>query len=907
MHAKDFTASVAEEKPQDWHSLSTNAVEERLSSSFLGLTEREAAERLLKYGRNELLEEAGETALQIFFRQFRSFLMRILLVATVFSLLIGETVDALAILVILLLNGILGTFQEWQAERAIRQMKKMLGLRTAVIREGKIKEIEVSGVVPGDLVVLEPGKKVPADIRLLDSSGLETDEATLTGESTPIEKDPLPVAENAPLPERTDMAYMGTVTVNGHAKGYAVATGMHTEFGKIAQLSRETQSERTPLMDRLDRLGSTIGKITLVLAAVALGLGLIQGLPLFGLFLLGISLAVAFIPEGLPAVITLTLALGVKELARKKCLIRHLPASETLGSVTVICTDKTGTLTKNEMTVIRIGLPSGSQYEVTGTGYDPEGVFIREGEEVDPGGDKHLSAILNAGIRCNNATLIQEGEEFRIIGSPTEGALLVAAQKARISTKDSREPAPVTEFSFNSSRKRMTVVYTLGEGYIAYAKGAPEIILSLSSRYRAGDRERPLSEEMQKQIRHQYEEYAASGLRVIAIASRHLDAQDTLSPEFVEQDLTFLGMTGILDPPRPEVENAIRTCYSAGIEVMMITGDSPLTARAIADRIGLHSKGVLTGPEIESLSVEELNRSLEETKILARVSAEHKLRIIEALTRSGHVIAMTGDGVNDAPALKRAHIGVAMGIKGTDVAKESSDMILLDDNFASIVAGIQQGRREYDNIKKFTGYLLSSNTGEVVAILAALVLKLPLILVPVQILWINLVTDGVTALSLGVEREEIDVMRQKPRSAEEPVLGKGLFSALAVTGFYIGLVALILFITRYDPQTDAARARTVAFTAVIILETINLFNFRSFRFPLLRIGPFSNRYLFAAMAATILLQIIAVYTPVFQVFLQTAPLAAGDWILIMLWGLPILLLGELYKYRQANRRPEVAE
>jgi Ca2+-transporting ATPase len=907
MYAKEVTVPATQDRAQEWHVFTIGEVEERLPSTRQGLTQEEAAERLRTYGRNELREEPGETVVQIFFRQFRSFLMRILLVATVISLIIGETVDALAILVILLLNGVLGTAQEWQAEQAIHQMKRMLGLRTVVIRQGDLQEIDVAEVVPGDLIVLEPGKKVPADIRLREASGLEADEAALTGESIPVEKDARPLAPGTPLSERTNMAYMGTVIVNGHAKGYAVATGMRTEFGQIAQLSRETRRERTPLMERLDRLGSTIGKITLVLAAVALGLGLFQGLPLFEMFLLGISLAVAFIPEGLPAVITMTLALGVKELARKQCLIRHLPASETLGSVTVICTDKTGTLTKNEMTVIGIRLPSGAVFEVTGTGYEPKGSFLPKGEQADPGTKEGLSALLTAGIRCNNATLIREGTEYRIIGSPTEGALVVAARKAGFSEQESRSPLPVTEFSFDSARKRMTMVYPLETGYIAYVKGAPEIILSLSSRYREGSGELPLSEEMREGIRRQYEESAASGLRVIALAERHLGAGDIPPPDKVERDLTFLGIAGILDPPRPEVAAAIRTCYSAGIDVLMITGDSPLTARAIGDRIGLQSEGVLTGPEIETLSQDALTRTLGKTKILARVSAEHKLQVIESLSRSGHVIAMTGDGVNDAPALKKAHIGIAMGIKGTDVAKESSDMILLDDNFASIVAGVRQGRREFDNIKKFTGYLLSSNAGEVVAIFAALLLELPFILVPVQILWINLVTDGVTALSLGVEREEIDVMQQKPRSAEEPVLGRNLFVALAITGFYIGLVALILFTTRYDPLADEARARTLAFTAIIVLESINLFNFRSLRFPLQRIGPLSNRYLLLAMVATILLQILAVYTPVFQVFLQTVPLAIGDWVQIVLWGIPILLLGELYKYFLATRKSGTAE
>jgi Ca2+-transporting ATPase len=905
MDAKDITASVAE-KPE-WHSLTAGEVGDRLISSPRGLTEEEAAKRLLTYGRNELLEEPGDTVLVLFLRQFSSFLMRILLAATLVSLLIGEIFDAVAILTILMLNGVLGTLQEWQAERAIQQMKKMLGLRTIVVRGGKIQEIGVAWLVPGDLVVLEPGKKVPADIRLLDASGLETDEAALTGESIPVEKSTSPVDRETPLPERTDMVFMGTVTVNGHAKGYVVGTGMQTEFGAIARLSRETRRERTPLMDRLDRLGSTIGRVTLVIAAIALCLGLIQGLPLFEMFLLGISLAVAFIPEGLPAVITLTLALGVKELARKKCLIRHLPASETLGSVTVICTDKTGTLTRNEMTVTRITLSSGIEYEVTGTGYNPEGSFIRGGEPVNPQTDGDLSALLTTGVRCSNAALIPEGEKSRIIGSPTEGALVVAAQKAGILEEGLLIPELVTEFSFDSRRKRMTTVYALSRGYIAYVKGAPEIVLDLSSSYRKDGDQHSLSNEMRARIRHHYEQYAASGLRVIALAVRTFDPADTLSPKDIEKDLTFLGIAGILDPPRPEVPDAIKTCYSAGVDILMITGDSPLTARAIGERVGLRSKGVLSGTDIESLTVDELTRTLEQTKILARVSAEHKLRVIEALTRSGQVIAMTGDGVNDAPALKKAHIGIAMGIKGTDVAKESSDMILLDDNFASIVEGIRQGRREYDNIKKFTGYLLSSNTGEVVAILIALFLQLPLILVPVQILWINLVTDGVTALSLGVEREEIDVMRKKPRRPDDPVLERPLFAALALTGLYIGMVALILFTSRYNPQIDGARARTLAFTAVIVLESINLFNFRSFRFPLLRIGPFSNRHLLIALAFTILLQVAAVYTPPFQLFLQTAPLSAGDWILIVLSGIPILILGELYKYLRITRIRGAAE
>jgi Ca2+-transporting ATPase len=888
--------------PPDWWSLTPEEVLQELRARPAGLTAKEAEERLERYGENVLREEARETRLQVFLRQFKSILIAILAIAAVVSFLVGEPQDAAAILIIVVLNALLGYTQEWQAGEAIEALKKMLVQRAVVIRDGEQQEIDASGVVPGDVVLLEMGERVPADLAIVEATSLQVDEAPLTGESAPVDKAPGRLPPATDLAGRSNMTFAGTTVVNGRGWGVVVATGMETEFGKIAGLSQLVTAEATPLSRQMDVLGRDIGFIALGIAALAVVVGLLQERGLLEMFLVGVSLAVAVIPEGLPAVVTLTLAIGIKTMMQKNCLIRRLPASETLGAVSVICTDKTGTLTRNEMAVVRVKTP-GAEVTVTGTGYAPEGEFLLDGRAIDPGDYPGLRQFLRAVLLCNHATIAHDGDGgWRIFGTPTEGALVVAAAKAGLSREDA--PEAVDEFSFDSTRKRMTIIYREDDGDVAYVKGAPEVLLARSSGVLVDGSVVALTDDLRETIREDIAGYASGGLRVLGAAYRPLPADLPRTADAVEEDLIFLGFAGILDPPRPEAAEAIRLCRSAGIDVIMITGDNPLTAYAIAEDLGLPSEGALTGTDLEALTDDELEARLRVTKVLSRVTAAHKLRVIDILSRKRAVIAMTGDGVNDAPALKKASIGIAMGIKGTDVAKESSDMVLVDDNFASIVAGVEEGRREYDNIARFTRYLLSSNVGEIVAIVGGLLLGLPLILIPVQILWINLITDGLTALALGLEPAEQDVMQQRPRDPGEPILTRAAFTIILALGALLGLLTLYVFSGLYHIDLD--RARTMAFSGLIVFELYNVLNFRSFRFPLHRIGFFSNPALLYAILGSLALQVLVVYVPVFQDFLGTAPLTLADWGLLALLGLPVLLAGEVYKIlRSRGGNPRV--
>jgi len=876
-----------------WHTLGPEEALAALDAGEGGLSAGEAEERRQRYGKNVLEEEPGETPLAVFLRQFKSVLIFILVVAAAISFLIGDVESTVAIMLIVLLNAVLGFSQEWQAEKAVEALRQMLGLRTVVLRDGRIAEIDAADLVPGDIVLLEMGDRVPADMAVLEATSLQLDEAALTGESVPVTKHPDIYPEDTPLMERKNLAYMGTTVVNGRGRGVVVATGMQTEFGRIAGLSQRITGEETLLARQMDRLGRNLAEISIAIAALVVLLGIFSGLDAVVMFLVGVSLAVAIIPEGLPAVVTLTLAMGIKTMLGKNCLIRHLSASETLGSVSVICTDKTGTLTKNEMTVTVVATVKG-RYTVTGTGYDPEGAFLQGGEPIDAAADPDLHALLLAGYRCNHAVLADGGEEgWHIVGTPTEGALVVAAVKAGILEAETANSPPRGEFSFNSSRKRMTMIYAAKGGEVAYVKGAPEIILERSTRILHNGEEIPLAPDMREAIRHYFEQFGGEGLRVLAMARRTLPAGIPREADAVEKDLAFVGIAGILDPPRSEAKDALRLCCTAGIDVIMLTGDAPRTAEAVARALEMRGSGVLTGGDLDRMNDEEVFAALKTTKVLSRVTAEHKLRVIDILDAEGHIVAMTGDGVNDAPALKKAGIGIAMGIKGTDVAKESSDMILVDDNFSSIVAGVEEGRREYDNIVKFTRYLLSSNISEIVAITGGLLMNLPLILLPVQILWVNLITDSISALALGTEPAEGDVMYRKPRDPESQILNREVGASLLIIGVWLGVLVILVFMGRYEENLD--QARTLAFTGLVVFETINVLNFRSLHAPLPAVGLLSNPWLLLALAITILVQIAAIYTPFLQSLLGTAPLSLEDWILLVLVGVPILLAGEAYK------------
>lgn len=892
-----MTGDLPENRKQ-WYTLDAAGVMEILSASPKGLSQKERSRRLEQYGPNEIKEEEKTSPIIVFLEQFKSILIGILIVAALISALLGEFIDTLAIMLIVFLNAVIGFVNEWQAAKAIDALKKMLGLNATVLVDGTQVETDSKKIVPGDILVLEMGKKVPADAYVIHSATLQVEEAALTGESVPEEKCACTLEEDTPLSQRKNMVFMGTTIVNGRGRAIVTSTGMDTEFGEIAGLTGSIKVEETPLSKRLDVLGKQISIISVLVAALIVIAGLLQNRGLQEMFMTAVSLAVAVIPEGLPAVVTLTLAIGIRHMYSKKCLIRHLSASETLGTVSTICTDKTGTLTKNEMTLTNIFTP-GHFTEVSGTGYEPEGEFTKEGATVDPTKDTGIRAFLRAGLFCNHAILKEKDGEWTIFGTPTEGALVVAAHKAWIPEYAHDIQDIKKEFSFNSSRKRMTTILDIGGEYIAFSKGAPEIILELSSSYLKDGEIVVMDEAAREDFHNNYEMMAEKGLRVLAVAERELGQEMPETAKECERDLVFLGFAGIIDPPREEVMEALKTCDAAGIGVIMITGDSALTAKAVAESVGLKSNGVLRAADIDSLSDEELAEKLQKTKILARVTAEHKLRIIEILSSTGDVVAMTGDGINDAPALKKADVGIAMGIKGTDVAKEASDIILVDDNFDSIIEGVHEGRREYDNIQKFTRYLLSSNIGEIIAIAGGLIMSLPLVLLPLQILWINLVTDGVAALAIGAEPAEKDIMMHKPREIDRPVLDRKAMLLISVIGGWIGLLTLFVFLYSFDEGLE--KARTMAFTGIIIFELINVLNFRSFRWNLNNIGILSNPYILVALIVSVIIQVAVIYIPWFQIFLYTIPLSPCDWICLTAIGLPLLFAGEWYKYIRRNR------
>jgi len=890
-------------KADAWHALDVKSVTERLGTDTLkGIDKVEARRRLESYGPNALQASAKIPWYMVLARQFTSILIIILLVAAALSLAIGEVADSVTIMVIVVLNGILGFIQEWRAERAMEALQKMLSPRCRVVRDNREQEIEASEVVPGDVVVLEIGYRVPADLRLIEVLNLKTDESSLTGESESVAKAIAPLPSETPLAERKSMAWMGTVVTNGRGLGVVVATGMATEFGHIAHLTQSVGEEKTPLQRKLAVLGSQLGLFSVAISVLVAISGFLLGKPLVEMFMTGVSLAVAVVPEGLPAVVTITLALGVRAMVRRKALLRRLQGAETLGAATIICSDKTGTLTQNEMTVQRVWLRAG-ELTVTGLGYDPAGHFEAKGVKIDPVERCDLKALLETGLICSHARLNKDEAGWHALGEPTETALVVAAFKARLYPEDSARR--VSEFSFNSRRKRMTVIERRDDGLTAFVKGAPEVILERCSRLLDGAEEREMSAKDKAAITLAYEAMAGEGLRTLALARRRLPEGLSLDEDNIENGLTLLGIVGIIDPPRAEVPEAIKVARSAGIRSLMITGDSPKTALAIARRIGLRAEQAYTGSDIDSMNDDALRQALEKETVFARTTPEHKMRIVTILQGAGHVVGMTGDGVNDAPALKKADIGIAMGIRGTDVAKGASDMILTDDNFASIIGAVEEGRRQYDNIQKFVRYLLSSNTGEVIAIFVNILLGGPLILLPVQILWMNLVTDGMTAVALGLEPVEKGIMKRPPRAEKEPVLDKKGIIMILLLGGYIGAGCLWLFhhYLAMGQANSVGTAETMAFTGIILLEKLNVFNFRTLREPLYAVGFFTNPWVIGAWVVTVGLQICAVYIPFLQSALHTVPLGLKDWGLILIVSAPVLLLSEVYKWRERRAGP----
>ena len=900
MTAPTLKASPAKDEPdrhepRAWHALPPAEAARHLHTDLeSGLDAETAARRLERYGPNafEAREKLRWPAMLA--RQFQDVLIIILLAAAAVSAALGDPVDAFAILAIVGLNAALGFFQEYRAERALAALKRLLAPSCRVIRDGVSRQIDASQLVPGDLVRLQPGDHTPADLRLVESRDLAIDESALTGESHAADKLPASVEEDAAIAERHSIAYAGGLVVRGRATGLVTATGYATQFGRIALLASSIDRDVTPLQKRLARFGARLGMIAAAVAAVLALSGFLLGRDALEMFLTGVALAVAMVPEGLPAVVTLTLALGVRAMARRNALVRRLPAAETLGAATIICSDKTGTLTHGEMAVTRVWTLQGNgeaEIEIGGAGYEPAGVFKARGHIIDPNNHPGLIALLEAGLICNHAKVFERDGLWRLDGEPTEGALVTAALKAGLR----RHAVPhAREIPFSSARKRMSLIIPAGEGATVYLKGAPEEVLARCSMMFDGEADIPLDEVALQALHRVFEDMARDGLRVLAAARRSISDREAPDAE-IERDLSFLGFFGVMDPPREEVPAAIARAHTAGLRVVMITGDAPATALAVAHSIGLDAHAALTGAELDAMEDAALLRAIHDGAVFSRVAPEHKLRLVEVLQRDGEIVAMTGDGVNDAPALKRADIGVAMGIRGTDAAKDAAEMVLMDDNFATIIGAVEEGRRQYANIRKFVRYLLSSNMAELIAIGAALLMGWPLILLPVQVLWMNLVTDGPTALALGIERADRDLMRHPPAAPDAAVVSRGGLAVVILLASYMGLASLWLFQDALARGESLLYAQTLVFTGLIVFEKTNVLNFRSLDRPLALIGLFSNPWLLLAIAVSIALQLGAVYWPPLQLVLHSVPLDGAAWQRILLLAVPIVLVPEALK------------
>lgn len=850
-----------------------------------GLTRDQVAEARRSHGWNELPEPDRVGPLTVLIRQFSSLLVVILIIAALAALVLGEIVDAITIGMVVLLNAGLGFVQEWRAETALTSLRKLMSPKAMVIRDGAEQVIPARDIVPGDLLLLAPGTKIAADADLIEARSLQIDESVLTGESVPVQKTTDGDAASV---------FAGTSVTAGRAEARVTATGAQTEFGRIAGLTGSLGLKTTNLQIKLGQLARQLGAAALLVALGVVVLGLVMNRDVTEMVLTGLSLAVAMVPEGLPAVVTITLALGATAMVRQNALARKLQAVETLGAASVICTDKTGTLTENKMTATRLHTLEHS-YEVTGTGYDPAGHILREGTRLRAADDPVLAALLTAGLYCNHARLKEENGAWEMLGEPTEGALVTLAYKGWCDT--GAAPRILAEIPFSSDRKRMSVLHQSADGPVTLTKGAPETILDLCSEGLTTEGVRPLTPEDTARITENYTAMAQDGLRVIALARR----QD--GPEIREEGLTFLGLVGLIDPPRADVREAIASARAAGIRTIMITGDSPITATAIARQLSLPVSRHLTGPELEELDDETLDAILAEDVLFARTRPEHKMRIVSVLQDQGQIVAMTGDGVNDAPALKKADIGVSMGIRGTDVARDASDLVLLDDNFTTIVRAIGEGRRQFANIRKFVRYLLSSNAGEVIALVVNIAIGGPLVFLATQILWMNLVTDGVTAVALGLEKSEPDLMKEKPREKDSAILGIWGIVTIVVFGLYTGLSSLWIFFHLMDQGVELAR--TAAFTAMVVFEKASVFAFRSLHLTTSRIGWFSNPFLLAALGVTLGAQLLAIYWAPLQIMLHTVPIGTDEWMLIGLFVLPILIVPELFKssrMRIASRR-----
>jgi Ca2+-transporting ATPase len=902
-----------------WPALNPKELAEALQTDLSrGLTEKEAQKRQAQFGHNQLITARQTPLWMVFINQFGDFMVLILLVATIISVFLGEFADAATIMVIVILNACLGCFQEYRAERSLRALKELTAPMAYVKRNNLGQKIPAHELVPGDLVFLETGDRVPADLRLNQAADFEVEEAILTGESMPVKKtvQTLPKTPLS-LQDACNMVYAGTIVTRGRGQGVVVATGMSTEMGHIATMLQEITIQQTPLQQQLAHTGRSLVIFCLGICALLILAGVYRGEPVYQMLLAGVSLAVAAIPEGLPAVVTIVLALGVQRMIRRQAVIRKLPAIETLGCTTVICADKTGTLTQNEMTVCQITLGY-ERIDVTGRGFEPKGEFIPA--TVDKKDEFWL--FLKTAALCNNAVLkrgkislpglwrgIRQSRPehlWGIHGDPTEGAFLVMAAKKGIWREElEKKEQRVAEIPFEAERKLMTVVYRQSNKKLtAYTKGAPEVLLDVCTHYYQRGRLIPLNRKDKEKFFKLNNDLAGQALRVLALAYREL-SQDLVefSAPVVEQKLIFLGLAASIDPPRLSAVTAVKKCRQAGIKVIMITGDHLITAKAIAKELDLDKpeSQALTGSALEAMSDEELNRTVKTVSVFARVSPKHKLRIVQSLKKAGEVVAMTGDGVNDAPAIKEANIGIAMGQKGTDVAREAAAMVLTDDDFTSIVAAVEEGRGVYANIRKFIRYLLSCNTGEVLVMFLALLSGLPLPLVPIQILWMNLVTDGLPAMALGVEPPEKNIMHRPPRQPEESIFAQGMGGQILSSGFFIGLGTLLIFAFYLRESGNLTLARTIAFCTLVFFQLFYVFTCRTEDYTLKWSNLFANSLLVMAVLFSLLLQIMVIYLPFLQRVFHTTPLNLEHWVVITLTALTLPLFNLLI-YQKASLR-----
>jgi len=882
----------ASQAPPVWHSLAKNDLLSRLQTTENGLTTATATSRLADVGANELQAVRPVSPWSIFCSQFKNTLIIILLVATAASALLGHGLEATAITVIVMFAVVLGFVQEFRAERALEALRRMAAPQATVLRDDEECQLPARQLVPGDIVLLKVGDKVPADLRLLESINLQCEEAVLTGESQPVAKQAETLANpTLTVGDRINLAFAGTAVSYGRAKGVVIATGMNTEFGRIATLMASVKPPPTPLQQNLDRIGHLLARAALAVVALIVILGLWRGQPFIDMLIFGIALAVAVVPEALPAVVTISLAIGVQRMARRNALIRRLPAVETLGSTSVICSDKTGTLTRDEMTV-RAVFVGGKELTIDGVGYQPTGAFRFNGSAVTP--DEPTQRLMRCAVLACDARLMGDGREksWKTKGDPTEAALVVAAAKAGLVKDRLDEDFPRTdEIPFSAERKRMTTVHAAPDGPFACSKGAPEVIVASCTRQWTARGEAELTAQERAALLDQAQKMAGRALRVLAVAERRC-----LGKADAEQDLTFLGLLGLSDPPRSEAKAAISTCRTAGIRPVMITGDHPLTAQAIAQELGLLSGGrVVSGPELEAMDDRELSAAVDRIDVYARVSPAHKLRVVNALQQRLEVVAMTGDGVNDAPALKQADIGIAMGITGTEVSREAAAMTLTDDNFASIVAAVEEGRGIFGNIKKYLMYLLSSNIGEIGLMTGAALAGLPLPLTAVQILYVNLATDGLPALALAVDPPEPDLMQRPPRDPRRGIFTRPVLLLMLAGGLWSAAINLGLFIWARHSGRSIEEAMTMTFVSLVLIQFCKAYNFRSDHRSLLD-RPFANRWLNLAILWEIVLLLLIIYIPFLQEPFTTFPMTTTDWIIVVLLAGTVAPLLELVKW-----------